>query len=77
MLRSVTGVGRSVGAAVTGNRSLEDFEATPLTFAAAALLAFAFFGFFFPRLLAFPAAGLAAWVGATFLAEAWTVWRHR
>lgn len=77
MLRSVTGVSRSVGAAVTGNRSLEDFEATPLTFAAAALLGFAFLGFFFPRLLAFPVAGLAAWVGVTFLAEAWTVWRHR
>jgi CDP-diacylglycerol--glycerol-3-phosphate 3-phosphatidyltransferase/cardiolipin synthase len=77
MLRSVTGVGRSVGAAVTGNRSLEDFEATPLTFAAATLLAFAALAFVFPRLLAFPAAGLAAWVGLTFLVEAWTVWRHR
>jgi cardiolipin synthase len=77
VLRSVTGVGRSVGAAVTGNRSLEDFEATPLTFAAAILLGFALIGFFFPRLLAFPVAGLAMWVGLTFLAEAWTVWRHR
>jgi cardiolipin synthase len=77
MLRSVTGVGRSVGAAVTGNRSLEDFEAMPLSLAAAALLAFAVLAFVFPRLLAFPAAGLAAWVGLTFLAEAWAVWRHR
>jgi len=77
MLRSVTGVGRSVGAAVTGNRSLEDFEATPLTVAAALLLGFALLGFFAPHLLAWPVAALAAWVGITFLAEAWTVWRHR
>ncbi len=77
VLRSVTGVGRSVGAAVTGNRSLESFEATPLSVAAGLLLVFAAFGFYFPRLLAFPVAGLATWVGVTFLAEAWTVWRHR
>lgn len=77
VLRSVTGVGRSVGAAVTGNRALEDFEATPLTIAAAVLLTFAFAGFFFPRLLAFPVAALAAWVGVTFLVEAWAAWRHR
>jgi cardiolipin synthase len=77
MLRSVTGVGRSVGAVVTGNRSLESFEATPITVAAAVLLAFAAVSFAFPRLLAFPIAGLAAWVGLTFLVEAWVVWRRR
>jgi len=58
-------------------RSLEDFEATPLTVAAALLLGFALLGFFAPHLLAWPVAALAAWVGITFLAEAWTVWRHR
>lgn len=77
VLRSVTGVGRSVGAVVTGNRSLESFEATPITVAAAVLLAFAALSFAFPRLLAFPIAGLAAWVGLTFLVEAWVVWRRR
>ncbi|MEO8483074.1 MAG: phospholipase D-like domain-containing protein [Acidobacteriota bacterium] len=77
MLRSVTGVGRSVGAAVTGNRGLETFEATPIALAAGALLTFASVSFYFPRLLAFPVAGLATWIGVTFLAEAWSVWRHR
>lgn len=76
MVRTVRGVGRSVGAAVTGNRALEDFEAAPLAAAASILLVLAAIGFYFPRLVAWSAAGLFAWLALTFVVEAWTVWRH-
>ena len=35
--RTVSGVGRTIGAAVTGNRPLENFEITPLVGIAALL----------------------------------------
>ena len=77
MVRTVRGVGRSVGAAVTGNRALEDFEAAPLAAAASILLVLAAIGFYFPRLFAWSAAGFTTWLALTFVVEAWTVWRHR
>jgi len=74
--RTFTGVGRSLGAAVTGNRPLENYETRPLMVAAFLLAAIAGVGLFIPWLLAWPVALLAAWIAATFLLEAWAVWRR-
>ena len=74
--RTVTGVGRSLGAAVTGNRPLENYEVRPLAVVALLLAATAGIGLFMPWLLAWPVAILAAWLALTFLAEAWQVWRR-
>jgi phosphatidylserine/phosphatidylglycerophosphate/cardiolipin synthase-like enzyme len=77
VVQTVTGVGRSLGAAVTGNRRLEDFEAGPVIAAALVLLAMAALGFFAPRALAWPFAALALWTAITFFAEAWKLWRRK
>ena len=75
--RTMTGMGRSLGAAVFGNRSLEVFEALPVLVAGVVLAAIAAVAFLQPALLAWPLGLLAAWAGATFLAEGWTIWRRR
>jgi phosphatidylserine/phosphatidylglycerophosphate/cardiolipin synthase-like enzyme len=75
--RTVTGVGRSLGAAVTGNRSLEVFEAMPVLVTGVVLAALAGIAFVKPTILTWPLGLLAAWAAATFLAEAWTIWRQR
>jgi phosphatidylserine/phosphatidylglycerophosphate/cardiolipin synthase-like enzyme len=77
LVRTVTGVGRSLGAAVTGNRPLEDFEATPLIAAGTLLTALAAVGFLVPWVLAWPAAALAIWMAVTFFVEAWQVRRRK
>lgn len=75
--RTVTGVGRSIGAAVTGNRALENYEVTPILAVAGALAVLAIVGLFAPRLLAWPVALLAGWLAMSFLADAWQTWRRR
>ena len=77
VVRTVTGVGRTLGAAVSGNRSLENFEALPVFVFGAALVAAAVLLFVTPRLLAWPLGIVASWAGVTFLAEAWSLWRRR
>jgi phosphatidylserine/phosphatidylglycerophosphate/cardiolipin synthase-like enzyme len=77
VVRAVTGVGRSLGAAVTGNRPLEDFEAGPLAAAGMLLATLAVWAFLFPRLLAWPLGVIALWTGLTFLVEAWSISRKR
>jgi phosphatidylserine/phosphatidylglycerophosphate/cardiolipin synthase-like enzyme len=76
VVRTVTGVGRSLGAAVTGNRPLEDFEVFPVGLAALVLATLAGIGFIAPRVIAWPVAALAAWTAVTFLVEAWSMWRR-
>ena len=76
VVRTVTGVGRSLGAAVTGNRPLENYEVRPIVTVAVLLAALAGIGIFMPRLLAWPVALVAIWIALTFLAEAWQVWRR-
>ncbi len=76
VVRTVAGVGRSLGAAVSGNRELENEEIKPITIVALLLAALAVVGFVAPWLLAWPAALIAAWIALTFLAEAWQVWRR-
>jgi hypothetical protein len=72
----VTGVGRSIGAAVTGNRPLEAFEVVPLLTVAGLLVAIAAVGFFAPFLVAWPLAGIAVWIAVSFLVEAWAARRQ-
>jgi phosphatidylserine/phosphatidylglycerophosphate/cardiolipin synthase-like enzyme len=76
MARAVTDVGRSIGAAVSGNRQLEEFESGPVIGAALLLSALAVFGFFAPRALAWPIGAIALWMGITFFAEAWKLRRR-
>jgi cardiolipin synthase len=77
VVRAVTDMGRSIGAAVTGNRQLEDVEAAPVIGMGLLLGVVAALGFFAPRALAWPVAALALWTAITFLAEAWALWRRR
>lgn len=77
VVREVTGVARSLSAAVTGSRPLEDFEVGPVLTLAAFLAAVAVVGFVAPRVLAWPAAVLAAWLAATLLIDGWRAWRRR
>jgi phosphatidylserine/phosphatidylglycerophosphate/cardiolipin synthase-like enzyme len=77
VVRAVTDVGRSIGAAVTGNRRLEDFEAGPVIGTALLLSAMAALGFFAPRVLAWPFAVVALWMAITFFVEAWKLRRRR
>ncbi len=80
MLGTVTGISRSVTAAVTGHRPLESFEFAPLLTFSLVLLALAGLMFWLPWLLAWPAAALAAWMGVSFVVEglqAWRRWKHQ
>src|SRR5690606_17922496 len=66
VVRTVTEVGRSIGAAVTGNRRLEEIEAVPIVAASVLLAVVAGVGFFAPQALAWPVALLALWAAVTF-----------
>jgi cardiolipin synthase len=77
VMRTVTGLGRSIGAAVTGNRRLEDFEFAPLLTFGMLLSLIAALAFWYPRAFAWPLAILAGWTGLSFIAEAVTLWRRR
>lgn len=74
--RTVATVGRSLGAAVSGNRELESFEFGPLATMGAALAVLAALGFFAPRLVAYPLAALAGLVAFTLVSESWQLWRR-
>ncbi|MCC7010090.1 MAG: cardiolipin synthase B [Acidobacteria bacterium] len=77
VMRTVAGVGRTFGAALTGSRRLEDFEVQPVVWLGLLLVALAVVVFFVPWLLAWPLAAVATWFGVALLVEAWTVWRQR
>jgi phosphatidylserine/phosphatidylglycerophosphate/cardiolipin synthase-like enzyme len=77
MVRAVTDVGRSIGAAVTGNRRLEDFEATPIIGAGVLLTIAGLVGLFAPEVLVWPFAAIALWTAVTFFVDAWTVYRRK
>jgi cardiolipin synthase A/B len=72
--RAVTGVGRSIGAAITGSRPIEDFEVFPLFAAAVVLAATTALAIWRPGLVAWPVAIVAGWTGASFLVEALAMW---
>ena len=77
VIRTVRAMGRSMGAAVTGNRRLEDFEFAPLLTFGALLIAGSALVIWRPVVLAWPLAVLAAWTGISFVVEAATLWRRR
>lgn len=77
VVRTVTGVSRTLGAAVSGNRTLETFEAMPVLVVGLVFVVLAALLFLTPRLVAWPLGLAATWAGLTFLTEAWTVWRER
>ena len=70
-VREVTGVARSVGAALTASRPLEDFEVGPLLLLGAAGLVIAAVAFFRPWLIAWPAAVLLVVAAVNLFTEAW------
>jgi cardiolipin synthase A/B len=76
VMRTVSGLGRSIGAAVTGSRPLEDFEFVPLLTFGVTLSAVAVAAFWKPLLLAWPAAVLLAWTGVGLVVEAVAAWRR-
>ena len=76
-LRTVTGVGHSIGAAALGSRQLEHWEAIPLFAVSAVVLTLAGLGFWKPKALAWPFAAVGVWVGLSFLAEALGLFRKR
>jgi hypothetical protein len=70
----MTGIGHSLGAAVTGNRQLEAWESSPVLGIGLLAAVVAGLGFWQPRVLAWPFAILAAWIAISFIAEAVTLW---
>jgi phosphatidylserine/phosphatidylglycerophosphate/cardiolipin synthase-like enzyme len=77
VMRTVTGLGRSIGAAVTGNRRLEEFEFAPLLTFGALLTALAAVTFWHPFVVAWPIAVLAGWTGISFVIEAASLLRRK
>ena len=73
----MSGVGRSLGAAVTGSRPLGDFEVVPLLGAGALLIGGGTAAFFYPSLLVWPAVAMAAWTGLSLITEALALARHQ
>jgi hypothetical protein len=69
VVREVTGVARSVGAAVTGSRPLEDFEVGPLLVLGSTLCAMGLLGFYEARVVAWPASAVVLWIGITLLVD--------
>ena len=69
-MRAVTGVGRSLGAAVTGSRPLSDFEIVPLLGAGLLLIGTAVATWFYPWLVAGPIVVLAGWAGLSLVTDA-------
>ena len=68
-LRTMTGLGHSIGAAVTGNRQLETWESMPLLVIGLIVAMTAVLGFWKARVLAWPLAIALTWVAASFIAE--------
>jgi cardiolipin synthase len=70
------GVGRAVGAAVTGHRVLGPAEAKLMTSAGVTLLAVAALATWWPWLVAAPLAALGGWMGVALLLRAWRLRRR-
>ena len=73
-LRTVTGIGHSIGAAVTGNRQLESWESTPVLTLGILAAIVAALGYWQPRILSWPVVFLCAWIALSFITEAVTLW---
>ncbi len=67
MVAGAVRVGRTVAAAITNTRVLESVEANIAVVAGLSLAGLAILTVVFPRLVAYPLAGLAAWLGLALL----------
>lgn len=76
-LRTVTGVGHSISAAVLGSRQLEEWEAAPLITVGAVLGLLAVLTLWHPRVVGWPLAIAAGWIAFSFLAEAARLLRRK
>ncbi len=77
VVRTMSGVGRSLGAAVTGSRPLGDFEIAPLLAGGTLLIGLALVAYKYPSVLLWPLLVLSGWTGLTLIGEAVRVWRER
>ena len=75
MIRTVGGLTQSMRAAVSGNRELENWELAPLCALGIIVSAIAVLLFWKPKVLAWPMAFLAGWVGISIIVEAILLWR--
>jgi hypothetical protein len=76
-VRTVGGVGRSITAAVTGNRPLEDYEVAPLVGTGLVLSGIAGAAIWRPAIVAWPVAVILGWTGISFVVEAAVRWWRR
>lgn len=68
-------IGHTFGAAITLRRPLGPAEAYTLLYGALLLVGAGVVGVWWPRLVAWPLAALAVWIGLGWLAQAWRLWR--
>jgi phosphatidylserine/phosphatidylglycerophosphate/cardiolipin synthase-like enzyme len=76
-LRTASGLGHSISAAVMGSRQLEAWESAPLLSLGGMLLGLAALGLWRPRWLVWPLAVVAIWIGLSFVAQAMGLFRER
>ena len=69
-------VGSALGAALTNRRALGPTEAGLLATMAVVTLGIAAIAFFMPRVLAWPIAILATWLGVAWGVKGWLLWRR-
>jgi phosphatidylserine/phosphatidylglycerophosphate/cardiolipin synthase-like enzyme len=69
-LRTASGVGHAISAAVMGRRQLEAWESAPLLTLGLVLLGLTAVGLWRPFVLALPLAVLSIWIGLSFVAQA-------
>jgi cardiolipin synthase len=70
-------VGSALGAALTNRRTLGPTEGGPLAAVAIVMVGIAIVAALFPRVLAWPIALLAGWLGIAWAWKGWTLWRRR
>jgi len=75
LVAGAVGIGSSANAAIARHRHLDSSESRVLAVAGAIAMAFAAAALLMPDLIAYPAAAMAIWVGATLLARAWRLRR--
>lgn len=77
VVRTVSGFSRTITAAVTGSRPLEEFEFLPVLTFGLVSAGVAVAAFVEPRVLAWPLGFVAAWAAASLIIEAVELWRRR
>jgi cardiolipin synthase len=76
-LRTMTGAGHSIGAAVLGTRPLEEWESTPILLVGTLLGGLAALAFWRPRAVLWPIAVILAWMAGSFIIEGIKLMRRK